>query len=418
MAEPADLIVTGVGELVTVDPELGDGPLGVLRGGAVAALDGRVAWVGRTSELRRAVWLMRGGTELDVRGRVVAPGFVDSHTSLVFAGSREREFSRRIAGATCREIASEGGGTQATIQATRDATADELVALARRRLDLALRHGTTTLEAKSGYGLTTADELKMLEAIRSLAAIHPVDVRPTFLGARAVPSEFAGRTDAYVELIVGEMLPEVARQRLAEYCDVVCEPGIFDAAQARRILTAGRERGLRPKLQADGLRNGGGAELAAELGAVSADHLAGATIEGIRAMQAAGVTATLLPGAALALGLPYPPAREFLETGVRVALATGFDPGASYTLNMQLVIALACTQMRMTVEEAIRAATLGGACALGLEHERGSLQVGKRCDLVVLDLPNYLHLPYLFGVNHVRTVVVGGCVGWSVDWTP
>ena len=412
MTQPADFILTGAGELLTLDPALGDGPLGVIRGGALAAAQGKIVWVGKTSQVHKAVWLLEGGRELDAHGRVVLPGFVDSHTHLVFAGSREGEFARRIAGASYQEIAAAGGGILSTVEATRDATTDELVAFAGRRLDLVLRHGTTTLEAKSGYGLTTADEVKMLEAIRLLQDPHPVEVHATFCAAHEVPPEFRGRTDAYLDLVVEEMLPQVAQKRLAEYCDVFCEAGVFSVEQARRVLRAGAERGLRAKLHADEFARSGGAALAAELGALSADHLLHASVEDVRAMKAAGVTATLLPGTAFFLGLPYAPARAFLETGVRVALATDFNPGSSYTPNMQLVITLACTQMRMTVEEAIRAATLGGAGALGLETQVGALTPDRWCDLIVLDLPNYYHLPYLYGVNHVQTVVKAGQLVW------
>jgi imidazolonepropionase len=408
MTQPVDFLLTGAGQLVTMEPRLGEGELGVVPGGALAALDGQIVWVGRAAEARRAVWLVEGGHELDARGRVVLPGFVDSHTHLCFAGSREQEFARRIAGASYQEIAAAGGGILSTVRATREATVEELVALGRRRLDLALRHGTTTIEIKSGYGLTTADELKMLEAIRLLRESHPVDVHATFCGAHEVPPEFRDNPEGYVDLVVEEMLPEVAGRRLAAYCDVFCEAGVFTVAQARRILLAAREDGLRAKFHADEFVATGGAELAAELGALSADHLLVAPIEGIRAMRAAGVTATLLPGTAFFLGLRYAPARAFLETGVRVALATDFNPGSSYTPNMQLIVTLACTQMKLTVEEALRAATLGGAHAMGLEREVGSLGPGKRADCLVLDVPGYRHVPYLFGVNHVETVVRAG----------
>jgi imidazolonepropionase len=409
---PVDFLLSGAGELVTLEPAQGEGSLGVIRRGALAARQGRIVWAGAEADARRAVELTPNAVHVDARGRVVLPGFVDSHTHLVFAGSREHEFAHRIAGASYQEIAAAGGGILATVGATRRSTADELVALARPRLDLALRHGTTTIEVKSGYGLTTADELKMLDAIRALAASHPVEVHATFCGAHELPPEFKGDPDRYVELVVEEMLPRVAERRLAEYCDVFCEAGVFSVAQARRILQAAAGRGLRAKFHAEEFANIGGAELAAEVGALSADHLLRARVEGIRAMKAAGVTATLLPGTALFLGLPYAPARAFLETGVRVALATDFNPGSSYTPNMQLVVTLACTQMRMTVEEAIEAATLGGAWAMGLQGEVGSLAPGKACDLLVLDIPNYQHLPYLFGVNHVERVVKRGRLAW------
>ena len=415
MTQAVDFLLVGAGELLTLQPESGEGPLGIIRGGAVGALDGQLVWVGRTADVRKAIWLIPGGRELDARGLVVMPGFVDSHTHLCFAGFREREFARRAAGASYQEIATSGGGILATVEATRDATADELVALGHRRLDLCLQHGTTTVEIKSGYGLTTADEVKMLEAIQTLARSHPMRVHPTFCGAHEVPPEYRGNTRGYVDLVVNEMLPEVARRGLARSIDVFCEAGVFSVEQARRILVAGRELGLRAKIHADEFVSTGGAELAASVGALSADHLLAASLDGIRAMAGAGVTATLLPGTAFFLGLPYAPARAFLETGVELALATDFNPGSSYTPNMQLMLTLACTQMKMSVEEAIRAATVGGARALGLKAEVGSLRAGKVCDLAVLDVPNHYHLPYLYGVNHVRTVVKGGRVAWPVE---
>jgi imidazolonepropionase len=374
-----------------------------------------MVWVGKTGSVRKAVRLLPGAVELDAQGRVVMPGFVDSHTHPIFAGSREKEFAQRTAGISYQEIAAAGGGILATVEATRDATTDELVALATRRLDLVLQHGTTTLEAKSGYGLTTADEVKILEAIRLLQDAHPVEIHPTFCGAHEVPREYRENADGYVDLVVGEMIPEVARKRLAEYCDVFCDQGGFSVEQSRRVLQAGLEHGLRPRLHADEFAASGGAELAAEVGALSADHLLRARRDGIRALKAAGVTATLLPGTAFFLGLPYAPARAFLEAGVRVALATDFNPGSCYTPNMQLILTLACTQMRMTVEEAIEAATVGGAHALGLQAEVGALTPDRWCDLLVLDVPSYLHVPYLFGVNHVQTVVKTGEVVWPRD---
>jgi imidazolonepropionase len=412
VTRPADFVLTGAGELVTLDPTLGDGPLGVIRGGALAAGGGKIVWVGKTGQIGKAVRLLPGGRELDAHGRVVMPGFVDSHTHAIFAGSREQEFAQRTAGVSYQDIAAAGGGIPTTVQATREATTDELVALATRRLDLVLQHGTTTMEAKSGYGLTTADEVKILEAIRLLQDQHPVEIHPTFFGAHEVPPEYRENADGYIDLVVGEMIPAVATKRLAEFCDVFCDQAAFSVEQSRRVLQAGLEHGLRPRLHADEFAASGGAELAAEVGALSADHLLRVRRDGIRALKAAGVTATLLPGTAFFLGLPYAPARAFLEAGLRVALATDFNPGSSYTPNMQLILTLACTQMRMTVEEAIEAATVGGAHALGLQAQVGALTPDRWCDLVVLDVPSYVHVPYLYGVNHVQTVVKAGEVVW------
>jgi imidazolonepropionase len=412
VTRPADFVLTGAGELVTLDPTLGDGPLGVIRGGALAAGGGKIVWVGKTGQIGKAVRLLPGGRELDAHGRVVMPGFVDSHTHAIFAGSREQEFAQRTAGVSYQDIAAAGGGIPTTVQATREATTDELVALATRRLDLVLQHGTTTMEAKSGYGLTTADEVKILEAIRLLQDQHPVEIHPTFFGAHEVPPEYRENADGYIDLVVGEMIPAVATKRLAEFCDVFCDQAAFSVEQSRRVLQAGLEHGLRPRLHADEFAASGGAELAAEVGALSADHLLRVRRDGIRALKAAGVTATLLQGTAFFLGLPYAPARAFLEAGLRVALATDFNPGSSYTPNMQLILTLACTQMRMTVEEAIEAATVGGAHALGLQAQVGALTPDRWCDLVVLDVPSYVHVPYLYGVNHVQTVVKAGEVVW------
>ncbi len=409
----ADLVVSDAAQVVTCDAARGaGGRLGVVEQGTVAAAGERIVWIGPSTRADAEVRLAPGGRRLDAGGRVVLPGFVDSHTHLVFAGIREKEYALRAGGATYQQIAAAGGGILSTVRATRRASVDELVELGRARLDLMLAHGTTTCEAKSGYGLTVADELKMLEAIRRLDKEHAVDVHPTFCGAHEVPEEYRGRTDAYVGLVVEAMLPEVAGRRLARYVDVFCEDGVFSVDQARRILLAGARHGLRAKFHADEFTPLGGAELAAEIGALSADHLLAASDAGIRRMAEAGVTATLLPGTAFFLGLPFAPARRFLEAGVRVALASDFNPGSCMGFNLQLVMTMAVSQMRMPPEEALLAVTIGGAHGLGLEHEVGSLRPGKLCDLLVCDVPTWEHVPYLYGINHVRTVVKRGRVVW------
>jgi len=410
---PADLLVRNIGQLVTCEPALGEAPLGIIERAALAAADGRICWVGPDARLDHEVVSCAEARVIDAGGGVALPGFVDSHTHLVFAGSREHEYAMRARGATYQEIAAAGGGILSTVRATRAASVDELVALGRPRLDLMLRHGTTTCEAKSGYGLTTADEVKMLEAIVRLDVEHPVTVMPTFCGAHEVPPEFKGRTDAYVDLVVGEMLPEVARRGLARYVDVFCEEGVFSVAQTRRILEAGAGLGLRAKFHADEFVTLGGAELAAEVGALSADHLLKARLDGIARMKAAGVTATLLPGTAFFLGLPYAPARAFLETGLRVALASDFNPGSSMGLNLQLVMTMAVSQMKMTMEEALLGVTLNAAHAMGLEAEIGSLRPGKFCDLLLADAPTWERIPYFYGVNHVARVIKRGSVVWE-----
>lgn len=404
----ADLLVTGVRELVTCEPELGEGPLGVITDGALAAEAGRIVWIGAAAEADDKIKLVANGRRLDARGRVAVPGFVDSHTHLVFAGSREAEYAMRARGATYQEIAAAGGGILATVRATRDATVEELVELARPRLAMLLAHGTTTVEVKSGYGLTTRDELKMLEAIGRAGESQAVDVRATFCGAHEIPPEYRDRADTYVDLVVNEMLPAVAERQLARYVDVFCEEGVFSVAQTRRILEAGAAAGLRAKFHADEFVTLGGAELAAEIGALSADHLLKARPDGVAAMAKAGVTATLLPGTAFFLGLPYAPARTFLETGVRVALASDFNPGSSMGGNLQLVMTMAVSQMKMSPEEALLGVTLHGAHAMGLEGEIGSLRPGKHCDLVLADVPGWPYLSYHYGVNHVTHVLKRG----------
>ncbi len=410
MSRTADLIVTGLGELVTCEPSLGEGTLGVIRGAALAGAGGRLVWVGPESRLGAEVIAAPGARRIDGGGRVGLPGFVDSHTHLIFAGSREQEYALRARGATYQEIAAAGGGILSTVKATRAASMNELVTLALPRLHMLLAHGTTTVEVKSGYGLTTADELKMLEAAKRLGERQPVEIHANFCGAHEVPPEYTGRTDAYVDLVVDEMLPAVADRKLARYVDVFCEEGVFSVAQARRVLEAGARYGLRAKFHADEFVTLGGAELAAEVPALSADHLLKARPEGVAKMKAAGVTATLLPGTAFFLGLAYAPARTFLETGVRVALASDFNPGSSMGPNLQLVMTMAVSQMKMSPEESLLGVTLHGACAMGLEEEIGSLRPGKQCDLLLADVPNWRHLSYYYGVNHVSRVLKRGQV--------
>jgi imidazolonepropionase len=406
----ADLILFNLAELVVGEPAVGEGPLGVVPHAALAAAAGRVVWIGPEARLRAEVDAVAGAQEIDGGGAVAVPGFVDSHTHLIFAGSREQEYALRARGASYQEIAAAGGGIRSTVRATRAATREELVELALPRLQAALAHGTTTVEIKSGYGLSTADEIKMLEAAHDLQSGQPVEIHANFCGAHEVPPEYQGRTDAYVDLVVEEMLPAVARRGLARYVDVFCEEGVFSIEQSRRILDAGARHGLRAKFHADEFVTLGGAELAAEVRALSADHLLKARVEGVARMKEAGVTATLLPGTAFFLGLPYAPARRFLETGVRVALASDFNPGSSMGLNLQLVMTMAVSQMKMTPEEALQGITLQAAHAMGLEAEVGSLVPGKQCDVVLCAVPNWRWLSYFYGVNHVRQVIKKGGV--------
>ena len=412
----ADFVLRHAGQLVTGAPVAvaaagavvapHDDGLGVIFDGALAARGGRVVWVGPDAALGGArVDLSGDALELDAAGACVLPGFVDSHTHTVFAGSRADEYAARLGGVTYAEILASGGGINRTVMATRAASLDELAASATRRLDSFLSHGTTTLEMKSGYGLTLADEARMLDAA---AVAHPTRRRRTLLGAHLTPPEFAGRDDDYIDLVCDEMLPSL--QGKAEFVDVFCDQGAFTVEQSRRVLEAGLRLGYRGKIHADELARSGGSLLAAELGCVSADHLVHAGPDEIAALRAAGVVAVVLPGTSFTLHQSYAPAREMLAAGLTVALATDFNPGTSYCENLQQMIALACQEMRLTPAQALRAATLGGAAAVGMAGEVGSLEAGKWCDLLVLDTDDRNELPYHFGVNLVATVVVGGAV--------
>lgn len=417
MKFPADFLIVHAGQLLTLagpndTPRTGPAmnELGLIVDGAVAVSEGVIVAAGPTAEVMEAVAPAPGCTVLDAAGTVVLPGLVDPHTHLVYAGSRADEFERRLAGASYQEIAQAGGGILATMRATRQATEGELIALGLRRLDQMLAHGTTTVEAKSGYGLTVDDELKCLRVINRLTAVHEVDVIPTFLGAHAVPPEYAEDAGGYVHLIIDEMLPAVIDEDLAEFCDVFCEAGAFTPQQSRDVLTAAREAGLDAKIHADELSDLGGAALAADVEAISADHLLMASDDGLRAMAAVGTMAVLLPGTAFFLGMPYAPARRMLTAGVAVALGTDFNPGTSPTYSMFTALALACVGMKLTPAEAIVAATINAAHALAVAEEVGSIEPGKAADFVMAGVDDYRELPMHFGVNPVHTVVKRGRV--------
>ena len=411
----ADFVVRNIGVLLTMSqgPDLRRGSdmseLSEVRDGAVAARAGRVLAVGREADVMARISEGRETTVLDARRRLVTPGLVDAHTHAVFAATREDEFAMRVAGASYEEIAEAGGGIRSSVRRLRQTDGSKLIERGRVTLDRMLEHGTTTVEVKSGYGLSLESELKMLRAITVLSREHPMDVVPTFLGAHEFPDEWREDRDGYVDHVVDEMLPSVAEEGLADFCDVFCEQGVFTVEQSRRILLAAGTHGMRAKLHADELHPFGGAELAAELGAVSADHLVCASDEGIRAMAEAGVVAVLLPGTTLSLGKrDFAPARKMIESGVPVALATDCNPGSSMTESMQIVIALASMMMSMSPEEALTAATVNAAAASGMSGEVGSLAPGRQCDLVVWDVDSYRAIPYHYGVNLVGSVVKRG----------
>jgi imidazolonepropionase len=397
--------VSGRAERRKAGQEMRD--LAVIENGAVIAQDDRIEWVGPTNELPPAA---PGADVLDAAGKAVLPGFVDSHTHLIFAGTREDEFELRLQGVTYADIAARGGGINATVWRVREASKEQLKELARRRLDRMLALGMTTVEVKSGYGLSPADELKCLEVIAELDREHPCDLVPTFLGAHEVPAEYRHDREGYLRLVIERMLPEVAGRKLAEFCDVFCEHGVFSVAESERLLHAAADRGLNLKIHADEFSPLGGAELAGRLKATSADHLLHITDRGIEALHAGGTIATLLPGTAFVLGLPYAPARRLIDHGLPVALATDCNPGSSMTENLPLIGTMACTQMKMLPAEVLTAMTLNGAAAAGRSDRIGSIEVGKQADLVIMDVPDYRLLPYHFGVNHVWKVIKAGRV--------
>jgi len=411
----ADFVVRNIGLLATLRgpaPRLGSAmrDLGLVEQACVACRAGRVAWVGPERELGQAVALAPDASVLDAGGGAVIPGLVDAHTHLAFAGNRDDEVQHRLAGASYKEIAAQGGGIVRTVTATRQASRRELADAIVARLDEMLLQGTTSVEIKSGYGLETAAELRCLEAIADAAERHPVGVVPTFLGAHEVPVEHRGDRGRYVDLLVGEMIPEVARRRLAVFADVFCEDGVFTPAESRRILSAAREHGLKLRLHADELGDTGGARLAGELRARSADHLIFASEAGIDALAAAGCVATLLPSAAFYLRLGrFAPARTLIERGVAVALATDANPGGGLSPALGFAMAIGCFGMGLSLEEALSAATINAACSLDAQEEVGSLEPGKSADLVVLRSPRLLDLVRV-GVPAIRAVVKRGRV--------
>jgi imidazolonepropionase len=412
MIQPAqiDLVIKNAGELLTLSSSFKEeSGLGMIQHGAVAIRKGRILWVGKTKELSEKFSLTREGREMDATGKVVMPGLIDAHTHLIFGGSRENEFEQRIQGLSYQEIAERGGGILSTVEATRKASFDELFSLGKKRLDRMLSKGVTTLEAKSGYGLSLQEELKILNVMKALRESHPIDIVPTFLGAHTFPKEFREDRAGYMNLLTGEMIPEVAQERLAEFCDVFCEEKAFTLEESKKILETGKRYGLKPKIHADQLSPGGGAELAAEINALSADHLEYVSQEGIKKMAEKGVTAVLLPGASFFLSMKkYPPARDMIEQGVPVALATDLNPGSSMTESLPLMMTMGCTMYKMVPKEVIQAVTVHAARSMGREKEIGSLEAGKQADLLLLNIPNYRYLPYHIGVEFVEGVVKKG----------
>jgi imidazolonepropionase len=409
----SSLVVLHASQLVTLAgpnrPRLGTelSELGIICDGGMLIRDGKIEKVGPSDEIEKNV----GDAEIvDARGRVVMPGFVDAHTHLVFVGNRLEDFERRSRGETYEQIAKAGGGIWSTVEKTRAASEPDLLAQAKKHANWFLRCGTTTVEAKSGYGLTVEDELKILRVLRRLKQEVPLEIVPTFLGAHAIPRKLS--PDEYLDLVITEMLPRVTAEKLAEFCDVFCERGYFDIDQSRRILSAAKKVGLNLRGHVDQLTNSGGAKLMAEMGATTADHLEQADEQGIVALKKANVQPVLLPGSVYALGSRrYPCAREMIEAGLPLVLATDFNPGSSPTPSMPMVLSLACTQMKMSPAEAITASTVNAAYSVNRGDSIGSLQPGKLANFVIFDCEDYRELAYWFGIPQTLAIYVrGDCV--------
>lgn len=410
-----DLVLTDIGQLATLqgnsaEPKKGENlkNLCIIENGAVAVKDGKFIAVGSTKDVLSEIE-DDNVDKLEFPNMLALPGFIDSHTHLVFGGSREKDFAMKLAGKSYMEILEAGGGILNTLKATRKASRATLCKNGFSYANNMLGHGTTTVEAKSGYGLNVQDELKILEAAKDIDQRMPMEVIPTFLGAHAIPPEYKGQTEDYVELVVNEMIPAVAERNLAEFCDVFCEEGVFDIEQSRQILKAAKEAGMKLKVHADEIVHLGGAGLAAELGAVSADHLLQAAKSDLEAMKKSGTIATLLPATAFSLDTEYADARDMIEMELPVALATDFNPNCANE-SMFFTIALACYKMKMHPREAISAATINAAHALDRQETLGSIEVGKTANMIILECPNPEYLSYRFAMNLTHTVLANGQV--------
>jgi len=419
LASGETILIRNIDQLITCEPELygssdPDAPaLGIIADASVLITGGEITWAGPSADLdpARADGAAGAHRTLDASGMVALPGLVDCHTHAVFYGTREREYEMRMRGVPYMEIARRGGGIVSTVSSLRSASLDELVEASLPRLSDMLGQGTTTVEIKSGYGLDLENEIKQLEAIRRVGEATPLDVVPTFLGAHEFPPEFTGDRRGYVDLVINEMLPAVSERCLAEFCDVFCEEGVFTAAESREILLAARGHGLKPKIHADEFVDSGGALVAGEVGAVSAEHLYAASREGLEAMREAGTVAVLLPGVSIGLGkCEFADARSMIDMGLDVAVGTDFNPGSSMTNSLPLMSSLACSYMRLTPEEAILGLTLRAARAICRESSVGSIRPGKQGDVVLLDIPDFRYIPYHFGGSLVNKVIKKGAV--------
>jgi imidazolonepropionase len=407
--EEVDLLIVNASELLTLkgkeEPRVKMENLSIVKDGAVAVKNGLIYDIGKTERLTKRYKAIE---TIEAKNKTVLPGFVDPHTHLVFAGSREFELDLKLKGYSYQEILKQGGGIYYTVEKTRNASKAELISEGEKRLNTMLAYGTTTCEAKSGYGLTTKDEIKILETIKELNKRHPVDIIPTFLGAHAIPKEYIGKEEEYVDLIIDEMIPKVAEKNLAKFCDVFCEKGFFNPDQSIRILKEAKKIGLTPKIHADEFSDTKGAKIAAEVDTISADHLLKSSKEGLKMMAKKKIIAVLLPATPFSLmSNRYADAKTIIKYGVPTALATDLNPNC-YTENMQFIIQLACLKMKMTPAQAIIASTINAAHAIGLADKIGSIEKGKQADILILDCSNHKFIPYHFGVNLVEHVIKNG----------
>lgn len=410
----ADLVVTNCNQLITCKgpiPKRKEAlqDIGCITDATIASLNGTIIFIGTEKEYHNEVSLNKNGVQIDGKGKIGLPGFVDSHTHLPFAGSREDEFLLRLKGFTYLQLAAKGLGIQTTVKATRQASSQELLSLCLSRLDSMLLHGTTTAEAKSGYGLNTKDELKQLKVIKEANRMHPIDLASTFLGAHEIPMEYKSNKSEYIELIIREMLPKIKRQNLAEFFDIFCEKGVYSVDDTRKLIEAAQKSGLKIKIHTDEFSALGGAELAAEVNATSAEHLIAITQDGMTALSESSTAAILLPGVSFFLMLDKTaPARRLIDLGTIVALATDFNPGSSMTESMFFILQLAVFTLKMGVEEAINATTANAAYAISRQNIVGSLELGKKMDLLLCDVPNYAYLGYHMGINPITHVIKNG----------
>ncbi len=410
----ATLLIKNIGQLVSMAgpaPRVGAAmnDLGIVAKGGIAVAGEEILAVGESDKVEGSSPLAEGCAVIDARGMVVTPGFIDPHTHPVFSMTREKEFEMRIEGKSYMDIAQSGGGIRSSVRDLRTTPAPILTEKTRERLDRFLEYGVTTIEAKSGYGLSTESELKQLAIIRDLDQTHPIDLIPTFLGAHEVPDEYRNKREEYIDLLINEMIPAVAKDNLAEFSDIFCEEGVFSVDESRRIQEAASKAGMRLKFHADELKSTGGAELAASMGAISADHLVYISDAGIAALAKSGTAAVLLPGTTFSLGgKQYAPARKMIESGVIVALSTDCNPGSSYSESMPIIVSLAALQCRMTAAEALSAVTVNAAYAVGRSKKIGQLIPGAQADITIWNMADYRELPYHYGVNLVSKVVKKG----------